>query len=356
MPIVFSRAWEDDRLDAELLAVPPGARVLVVAGAGDAALALAASGADVIAVDRNPDQLRLVALKAAAARVLPPDRLHAWFEVGRERGAGAAFRRDVRPLLDGETAAWWDERIGLVESGLHRQGGVGRAFAIVGRVARLLAPGLARAIEAVPDAQAQAAYWRARVRPRLFGPLTHALAARTPLLSPLAPNPHELARMRAGGWSHGLVDRIDAIVATTLVRDHPWWRPAFSGRPADVGNGAAWLDPGRVAALAAGIGRLTLECGDLAMVLAATPVGSLAAISVSNVPDWLTETEEGDLASAALRAAAPGAPIVVRRVVDVGERDAFLAAGLVRDPRSSGLAARDRTALYETVDLMRAPG
>jgi S-adenosylmethionine:diacylglycerol 3-amino-3-carboxypropyl transferase len=71
MGIVFTRAWEDDRLDAELLAIGPGQRALVVAGAGDAALALAAGGGSVIAVDRNPDQLRLSALKLAAAGPRP---------------------------------------------------------------------------------------------------------------------------------------------------------------------------------------------------------------------------------------------------------------------------------------------
>jgi S-adenosylmethionine:diacylglycerol 3-amino-3-carboxypropyl transferase len=307
-------------------------------------------------VDRNPDQLRLVALKAAAARVLPPERLHAWFEAGREPGAEATFRRKVRPLLDPGTAAWWDARIAILDRGLHQQGGVGRAFAAFGRVARLLTPGLAREIEALPDPASQAAYWRARVRPRLFGPLTHALAARTPLLSPLAPNPHELARMRAGGWMRGLVERIDAVVATTLVREHPWWRPALAGRAADLGQGAAWLDPTCAAALASDRGRLSLVCGDLAATLEATPPRSLAAVSVSNVPDWLTALEEARLALAVRQAAAPGAPVVLRRVVRAGDADAFRAVGLLRDPRSDGLVARERTALYETVDLLRVPG
>lgn len=89
MPITFTRAWEDDRLDAELLAVAPGSRVLVAAAAaGDAALALAADGADVVAVDLNLEQLRLTALKLAAACVLDPDTLHRWFEVARSFGAG----------------------------------------------------------------------------------------------------------------------------------------------------------------------------------------------------------------------------------------------------------------------------
>ena len=356
MPIVFSRAWEDDRLDLELLAGAPGRRVLVVAGAGDTALALAATGADVLAVDRNPDQLRLMELKAAGARVLPPERLHAWFELGRAPGVAAEYRRAVRPLLDPETAAWWDGRIELVERGLHGAGGVGRAFALLGRVARLVAPGLPRAIEELPDPVAQAAYWRARVRPRLFGRFTHLLAAHTPLLSPLAPNPHELGRMRTGGWSHGLVRRIDAIVATTLVRQHPWWRPAFAGRAAAPGHGAAWLDPANVTSLASGPGRLTPVLGDLTATLERTPPSSLAAISVSNVPDWLTPADAAALARAVRRAAAPGAPVVVRRVVRPDGADPFLAAGLLRDPLSAGLVARERTALYEVVDLLRVPG
>ncbi len=43
--IVFTRAWEDDRLDIAALAIKPGERVLCVAAAGDVPLALAAHGA-----------------------------------------------------------------------------------------------------------------------------------------------------------------------------------------------------------------------------------------------------------------------------------------------------------------------
>ena len=355
MGIVFTRAWEDDRLDAELLRVGPGERVLVVAAAGDAALALAASGADVTAVDTNPDQLRLVALKRAAATVLDAGSLHRWFEIGRDADAARTYRARVRERLAAEDARFWDARIGMVERGLHEHAGVGRAFARLGWLARLLRPGLARAIETTPDPAAQAAWWRGHVRPRLFGRPTHAIAARTPLLAPLAPNPRELARMRAGGWSHGLVDRIDRIVGTTLVRRHPWWRPAFSGRPAEPGDGAAWLDADRVRALADGPIHLRLIARDLASGLRDVPAASLTAISASNVPDWLDAPATSELALAARQALAPGGRILVRRVVRPDGDDPWLAAGLARDPVSDGLVGRDRTALYEVVNLYRAP-
>jgi len=351
MAITFTRAWEDDRLDAELLAVPASSRVLVVAAAGDAALALAADGADVVAVDLNPEQLRLTALKLAAARVLDPETLHRWFEVGRDPSAPAVYRSRVRDALAPEDAVFWDQRIGAIARGLHGHGGVGRPFLWLGRAVRVVRPRLAGVIERTPDPAAQAEFWRRRVRPVIFGRLSHWVAANTSVLAPMAPNPDELARMRRGGWSHGLEARVDAVVASTLVRRHPWWRPAFSGRPADPGDGAAWLDAARVAALGASP-HLELVHGDLAAVLRAQSPASLAAISVSNVPDWLDPAATAGLAAAVRHALAPGGRVLVRRVV-ADPTDAFAAAGLTRDPVSDGLPSRDRTALYERVDLYR---
>lgn len=355
MGIVFTRAWEDDRLDAELLAVAPGKRVLVVASSGDTALALAASGAEVTAVDVNPDQLRLVALKVAAARVLPPATLHQWFEVGRDPGAPTTYLNLVRTTLSPADAAYWDRSIGLVASGLHDGTGVGKPFARLGWVARLAQPGLARMIESIPDVEAQAAWWRRGARRRLFGPVTHFVMKRTSILAPFVPNPFELQRARQGGWSHGLEERIDGVVASVLVRRHPWWRPALSGRPADLGDGAAWLDADRLGRLAAAGPRLALVRGDLAEVLRARLEASLAAISTSNVPDWLDAPAIVDLAGAVRRALAPGGRVLVRRIVRPAGVDPFVEAGLERDPISDALVARERTALYEAVDLFRVP-
>ena len=353
MPLTFTRAWEDDRLDVEVLRVLPGERVLVVAAAGDTALALAADGAQVTAVDLNPEQLRLVALKLAAARVLYVPTLHRWFEAGRAPDAPLVYRDRVRQGLDPVDSAYWDTRIGLLVTGLHQDGGVGRPFLRLGRAIRFLRPGLEREVEQTADVTTQAEWWRRHVRPLLANHLVHGVAARTRVLSPLAPNPEELDRMRRGGWSHGLVERIDGVVGSVLVRQHPWWRPAFSGRPADPGDGAAWLDETRVRALAGGVPKLDLAQGDLAEVLRSCGPGSLDAVSVSNVPDWLNADGSTALAAAVRHALAPGGRVLVRRVVGPGAEDPFERAGLRRDPVSDTLAARDRTALYERVDLYR---
>jgi len=356
MGIVFTRAWEDDRLDLELLAIGPGERALVVGGAGDAALALAEGGGEVVAVDRNPDQLRLGALKLAAARVLPPERLHAWFEGAGDAGARGEYRDVVRGRLSPDDAAFWDPRIGFVERGLHRSVGLGRPFITLGRIARILRRDLPRRVESFADPAEQQAWWRRNLRPWLFGPVGMWLMARGSIIGKLSPNRNETARVRRAAWPRGFSVRVDDVLGRLLVREHPWWRPLASGRPAGLGHGAAWLDPDRVIGLAAAGGdRLRWVHADLTEALEAQLPSSLDALSVSNVPDWLDEGAEVALARAAARALAPGGRLLVRHIVRPAGPNPYLAAGLTRAPESDGLAARDRTAMYETIDLYRAP-
>jgi S-adenosylmethionine:diacylglycerol 3-amino-3-carboxypropyl transferase len=332
--------------------VQPGERVLVVAAAGDAALALAGAGAGrVIAVDRNRAQLHLVALKVAAAQHLDQETRYRWFEVGRDSTAPQVYRNSLRGWLDPAAAAYWDARINLIADGLHDRVGVGRSFARVGRLARLLVPSLAAHVEAVGSTEEQAAFWRRHVRGRLFGPITHWLFAHTPVMARLAPNPHELQRMRRGGYSHALQARIEGVIERTLVREHPWWRPAFSGRAAAPGHGAAWLDPLLESAIRDGAERIELVTGDLTDALNALPEASLDAVSVSNVPDWLAQDQHRLLRAALVRVLAPGGRVLARSIL--ADDGSLAGDGLVRDPVSTGLVGQERTALYGRVDLLR---
>lgn len=355
MGIVFTRAWEDDRLDAELLAVGPGQRALVVAGAGDTALALLAGGAHVVAVDSNPDQLHLAALKLAAAQVISPERLHAWFEARHDPFVAVEYRSRVRDALSDRDRAWWDVHIRLFDKGLHRSTGLGRPFIALGGVFRLIRRDLPRRVESFADPAEQAEWWRRHLRGWVFGRVSHWLMNRGAVLKLLSPDPNETARVRRARWSRGLAARIDAVLERELVREHPWWRPLASGRAADIGHGAAWLDRERVAGLVSATDRIEWVNGDLTATVAAQPAASLNAVSVSNVPDWLGDGAERGLAAALRRAAAPGARLLVRHLVRPDGADPYVAAGLVLDPSSAGLAARDRTALYEAIDLYVAP-
>ena len=307
--------------------------------------------AEVDAVDSNPAQLHLVALKIAASRTLDHQTRFRLFEVGRHPSAASIYRSELRPNLEPGAVAFWDEHIRRFETGIHTAQGVGRAFARLGRLSRILAPSMPQAIENAVSTAEQLAYWRAHVRGRLFGPATHWLFAHTPLLAPLAPNGLELRRMRHRAYSRDLERRIDDVIGRTLIREHPWWRPVLSGRSVTIGHGAAWLDPSRSDALVANVGRVRLVEGDLVATLESLPVGSLDAVSVSNVPDWLAADDRPRLRHALVRAVAPGGRVLARSILDDG--DLLSGPGLLADPISGELPAADRTALYGRIELLR---
>jgi S-adenosylmethionine-diacylglycerol 3-amino-3-carboxypropyl transferase len=349
--IAFTRAWEDDRIDLAALAVRPTERVLAIAAAGDIPLALASEGAaELIAVDLNPAQLYLSGLKIAAAGWDAVER-YRWFECGRVDRVDEAYRTRLRPALMPDARAYWDVRIGAFTSGLHDSEGVGRTFNRLGAFVRFIVPGLARDLERVATPAAQLRLWHERVQGRLFNRVTDWFARHTPMLAPLAPHREELDRMRRGGYLRAVESRVEGIVGTVLVREHPWWAPAFVGRPVALGRGAAWLDPSRGTAVAAGAERIRLVRGDVAAVLDGLEAGSLDAATVSNVPDWLDAEAVRRLADALARALRPGGRVLIRSVLPDGGLPAD--PRLARDPRSDAFTASERTALYGRVDLLR---
>jgi S-adenosylmethionine-diacylglycerol 3-amino-3-carboxypropyl transferase len=349
--IAFTRAWEDERVDLAALSVRPGERVLAIAAAGDIPLALAAEGAaELIAVDLNPAQLHLSALKIAAAGWDVEER-YRWFECGRVDRVDETYRSQLRPALSPDARAYWDVRIGAFTRGLHDSEGVGRTFNRLGAIVRFIVPGLARDLERVATPAEQLQLWHDRVQGRLFNRVTDWLARHTPMLAPLAPHRAELDRMRHGGYLRAVESRVEGIVGSVLVREHPWWAPAFLGRPVALGHGAAWLDPSRATAAAVGAGRIRLVCGDVAAVLEGLEPASLDAATVSNVPDWLDAGAARRLDDALARALRPGGRVLARSVLpDGGLPDD---PRLARDARSDAFTASERTALYGRVDLLR---
>jgi len=111
--LLFGRMHEDWRIEASVF--PPGSRIFCIASSGDTALALAARGFRVTAVDINPAQIEYAQARAAGAPIRPG--------VADERLAlvRRTFRwlgwreRDLRRFLDldepAEQTAFWQRRL-----------------------------------------------------------------------------------------------------------------------------------------------------------------------------------------------------------------------------------------------------
>ncbi|RZU54519.1 uncharacterized protein DUF3419 [Krasilnikovia cinnamomea] len=247
--LIFGRMYEDS--DVERTVLPRHGRILCVASAGDTALALAADGRQVTAVDANPAQIGYV----------------------RERMRGA-------PARPGST-----ERL------LHH---ARRVLAGVGWRRTDLA-----AFCELADPAEQLAHWRMRFDNRRF---------RLVLGAALGP-----AGVRAGGFgaftraASGPARRFDLVVRQRLERGlgrHP-------NRTNPYVRGLL-LGEAPPPAPAVDADRLELVYADVAAYLESVPAGSFTGFSLSNVLDAVGPAYAARLRAAVHRAGTPGAVAVWR--------------------------------------------
>jgi len=352
--------FEDDETDRRGLALTSGARVLVIASAGDRALDAVAWGAgQVVAVDRSPAQLRLAALKVAAAGVLESDDLIALFSRGRHPQARRLYAARLRPRLEGPDREYWDGWIGLLELGLHGHHPLGWATAIGGACLRLVGGRTLRALTWDSlDPTAQARLYESRLRRRYWNPLTRWMLGRRAIVRWFAADPSERRLMLGQRFHEWLEERISGVVATSLVRENPYWMPVLAGRPAAPDHETAWLRPDAIDAVRPAPSRIRLAEGSVVDVLETLSPGSLDAVALSNVPDWLTPTELARLWEALARALVPGGRVVLRSTLRPSPAPAGSAATalVVDEIASRELTLHERTGIFASVTLLvRAP-
>lgn len=250
--LLFGRMHEDWRI--EEAAFPPGSRVFCIASSGCTALALAARGHRVTAVDVNPVQI----------------------EYARARLAGA-------PVRDGVAERWMARlRRGLPLLGLRERD--------------------LRAFLRLADPAEQARVWRERLATRRFG------AALRCALHPAA-----LRLTHGARFVQALPPRFDRIVRGRLERtwarhpnrDNPYaWRLLLGEDPPATESEPAVLAPI--------LAPVELACADAAEYLESCPPASFDGFSLSNVLDAAPPAYRERLLAAVRRAAAPGAVLVLR--------------------------------------------
>ena len=111
----YANVWEDADVLCQALQPAPGKRMLSIASGGDNSFALAADGADVVAVDLSPAQLSLVELKRAAIRVLEHEELLGFLGVHDSDRRLETYRR-IATGLPGDARAFWDGRTDQVRA------------------------------------------------------------------------------------------------------------------------------------------------------------------------------------------------------------------------------------------------
>ncbi|MBQ8921249.1 MAG: DUF3419 family protein [Oscillospiraceae bacterium] len=130
--IRYANCWEDTGILLKALRIRPGETGLSVASGGDNTFALLLSNPKKIyAIDRNPAQLRLCELKAAAMRLLSYEDVLRFFGVCS--GDRAALYARVREALSEAARGFFDKHPEIIREGILNSGKFERFFGIFRR-------------------------------------------------------------------------------------------------------------------------------------------------------------------------------------------------------------------------------
>jgi DoxX-like family/Protein of unknown function (DUF3419) len=249
--LLFGRMHEDWRVEAA--AFPSGGRIFCIASSGDTALALAARGFRVTAVDLNPAQIAYLRSRLAGGPPRP----------GVVEGQ-LAFARRFFPLLG------WRRRD-------------------------------LRAFLELSDPSRQIAFWRVRLDTRR---LRAALRIGFSPILLRATHARELVDWLPPRFDRILRGRLERTWARHPNLENPFaWRlflgeEAPAARASEAGTAPAPLD--------------AIETADAADFLAAGPAGRFDGFTLSNIFDAAPPAYAERLRAALRHAAAPGAVLVVR--------------------------------------------
>lgn len=126
--IRYANCWEDADVLIEGLQVQEGDRVLSIGSAGDNSFSLLTGDPElVVAVDINPIQLRLIALKKAAIQALDHDAFLQFLGFRSSKNRLALFDQ-VKSYLSADLQRFWSARSEEIELGIIHQGKFERYF------------------------------------------------------------------------------------------------------------------------------------------------------------------------------------------------------------------------------------
>ena len=123
----YANCWEDSRVLCQALRPAPGKRILSIASGGDNSFSLAAEGATVIAVDRNPSQIACVELKRVALAKLTYAEVLEFFGLRPFENRGEVYQALASGLSE-KSRSYWNLHLSDIEHGFVHSGKFERYF------------------------------------------------------------------------------------------------------------------------------------------------------------------------------------------------------------------------------------
>lgn len=321
--LVYNACWEDPAVDRDILRLSAEDDVLVITSAGCNALDYALQAPrSVWAVDANPRQNALLALKVAALRLLSHSDVWQLFGEGRHPQARALYRERLRPALDPFSQQYWDKRIGWFSSrrGSFYYHGLSGLAAWGFRRYLALQPKLREAVARMFEAgsvDAQREIYQREVGPRLWTrPVKMLLSSQLVMNLLGVPHPQrKLVELQHGGQVAGFIrEAIEYVVCSLPLRDNYFWRVYFTGRYTPECC-PEYLKPHNHAALQGGLLERVRWRTDTVTGFLQQHGGSISRFVLLDHMDWMSTYYPDALREeweAIIQRAAPGARILLR--------------------------------------------
>ncbi|MEM9827933.1 MAG: BtaA family protein [Planctomycetota bacterium] len=241
--LVYNTCWEDPRLDRRALEIDSRSRLLTITSAGCNTLDYLLDAPERIdAVDVNPLQNALLALKIASIGTLDHDDFFQIFGNGQHPRFGELYRDQLRPHLGRQWREIWDQRQDFFD-GSHRRRpsfyfrGTSGWFAYqINRYLRRHAD-LSLAVDellAAPDVETQRQIYADRQVDKLLWrrPLVWTLRRDTTmaLLGVPRSQRRQIDEAYPGGLGGFIQDRIRRVFQFLPLADNYFWRVYLTGR------------------------------------------------------------------------------------------------------------------------------
>lgn len=325
----YSCGNEDSASELAALDVA-GRRVLSVAAAGERAFALLLGDPrEVVAIDRNPAQVHLGQLKAAAIQRLDRDAYLSFVGIRGKSDRGATYRA-LRGDLPDDARCYWDGRPGDIAEGIHAVGRTERGIARVAPLLRRVAAADVARLRAADSLAAQEAiagrlFRRPLVRAALaaiFNPVSGRLLLRDPVY-------YGEARRNAPEY---LRERVTTTLAHHRFDDCFILSLFLNGHLRNSASLPIELDQDAYAIMQQRMPRLTFVRSCILDYLNQQPAASFDAFSLSDLGGYLTVDEFSVLLERVDRAGGAGATVCIREYISSPTTRARWPASLQRRP------------------------
>jgi S-adenosylmethionine-diacylglycerol 3-amino-3-carboxypropyl transferase len=371
--LVYTQIWEDPVVDMEALQLGSLDHVVTIASGGCNALSyLTAQPGKVTAVDLNHTHVALVKLKKAALQAnLTYEQFFEFFGVGRSERNVQIYDSLLKPSLDADARAYWEERvwfkrrIEMFAKGFYRHGLLGQLIGLIHFVARRHGVRLEDLLKQ-PSRESQID-WFDRNAAKIFDSVWMKKLCSSPMaLYNLGIPPSQYAALcdeQPSRMAEVLKARARRLATVTPIGENYFAWQAF-GRSYDV-TGKSALPPYLMAShfeeMKAQVHRLHVEQNNFRLALEGMQAQSVDAYVLLDAQDWMSREELQSLWHEISRTARPGARVIFRTAgkdspVEACLNDTLRMFWRRNVSRSETLGQRDRSGIYGAFHLYEYQG